>query len=563
MPAPERNPTLLHCQLHCIANCAMCKPPTSMVMARTHYQGKNNARNLRAHKSNGKKSRSNGEANSSKSEVKIVNVDPSQFVPRTYCTACQRECHTRDGYKAHRKSAAHIAKVGIAPSTSDMPEKEPLPLQSMIAETPIKRDEPGPSQFVPRTYCTTCQTECHTRDEYKAHRKSTAHMAKAGMAPSTSHMPEHAENKPPLLQPVIAETPIKRGEPSPSQFAPRTYCTTCHRECHTRDEYKAHRKSTAHMANEGMALSTSEEKSLPLQPMIAETPMKRDEPGPSQFAPRTYCTTCQKEFQTRDEYMVHMRSTVHAASVIKALRKSSAHLEKAGMAPSTSNMSKKKPAKTSKKKGESSSSQLRFKKVKTPIKRGEPSQGCRRSSSKGTKFLFGGILRTVVPTQNELSSSNEELVPGYLNPEPSPSQSRQFAPRTYCLACQIECHTRDEYKAHRKSTAHMAKAGMALSTSDMPEKKPLPLQPMYCIAPKKKGRSSSSQFRSYKDLRTYCSTCQREFQTRDEYKVHMRSTAHAASVIKTENWTAHAAKAAKAPSTSYKPGKILEDHKSI
>ena len=372
MPAPKMKSALLDDNIH---YCALCKLDlTSMIMARAHYQGKNHARNLRAHKSTGK----------SRSDVNIVKVDPS------------------------------------------------------------------PSQFVPRTYCTTCQTECHTRDEYKAHRKSTAHMAKAGMAPSTSDMPEHAENKPPLLEPVIAETSLKRGEPSPSQFAPRTYCNTCQRECHTRDEYKAHRKSIAHMAKAGIAPSTSdkpEEKPPLLQPAIAESPLKR----------------------------------------------------------------------------------------------GEPSQGWRSSSSKGTEFRFGGTLRTVVSAQKEIP-----------NPEPSPSQ---FAPRTYCLACQRECYTRDEYKAHRKSTAHMAnigvpwaKAAMALSTSDMPEKKPPLFQPTITETPKNKDEPSSSQFRSYKDLRTYCTTCQREFQTRDEYKVHMRSTAHAASVIKTENWTAHAAKAAKAMS---------------
>ena len=53
----------------------------------------------------------------------------------------------------------------------------------------------------------------------------------------------------------------------------RTYCTTCKRDCNTRDEYKVHMMSTAHAAQVAMAPSTScmPEKAAPI---IITTPQR-------------------------------------------------------------------------------------------------------------------------------------------------------------------------------------------------------------------------------------------------------------------------------------------------
>ena len=50
----------------------------------------------------------------------------------------------------------------------------------------------------------------------------------------------------------------------------RTYCTTCKKECNTRDEYKIHMMSTAHAAQAALAPSTSYLPDKP--PKIMNTP---------------------------------------------------------------------------------------------------------------------------------------------------------------------------------------------------------------------------------------------------------------------------------------------------
>ena len=161
MPAPKMKSEILDENPD---YCALCTVDlTSDVMARAHYQGENHARNKRKRDAAGNvpndgtfgigrgfKRKSDGEADISESEVKILKVEPSPVknAPRTYCTTCNRECNTRDEYKVHMMSTAHATRVAMAPSASDMPKKpmdclrvRSKTLPPPIAATPIRKGE--------------------------------------------------------------------------------------------------------------------------------------------------------------------------------------------------------------------------------------------------------------------------------------------------------------------------------------------------------------------------------------------------------------------------------------
>ena len=145
MPAPKMKSEILHENPD---YCALCTVDlTSDVMARAHYQGENHARNKRKR-------------------------DAAGNVPNDGTFGIGR------GFK--RKSDGEV--------------------DSSESEVKIVKVEPSTSQNAPRTYCTTCNLECITRDEYKAHMMNTIHAETAAMAPSTSLMPE---NNPPALPPTI------------------------------------------------------------------------------------------------------------------------------------------------------------------------------------------------------------------------------------------------------------------------------------------------------------------------------------------------------------------------
>ena len=147
MPAPKMKSTLLNENPHF---CSLCNLDlSSEIMALSHYQGENHAKNLRKHNAGtlpnvrgfgigigfraqntaGSKRKSDGEAEHS--VAKIVKEDPEPVIvkevpssgQRTYCTTCKRECKTRDEYKIHMMSTAHAAQVAMAPSTSCTPQK--------------------------------------------------------------------------------------------------------------------------------------------------------------------------------------------------------------------------------------------------------------------------------------------------------------------------------------------------------------------------------------------------------------------------------------------------------
>ena len=155
MPAPKMKSEILDDNPD---YCALCTVDlTSDVMARAHYQGENHARN-----------------------------------------------------KRKRDAAGNVPDDGTFGIGRGFKRKSDGEADSSESEVKILKVEPSPIQNAPRTYCTTCNRECNTRDEYKVHMMSTAHAARVAMAPSTSYMPE----KPPVLPPPIAATPIRKGEMS-------------------------------------------------------------------------------------------------------------------------------------------------------------------------------------------------------------------------------------------------------------------------------------------------------------------------------------------------------------
>ena len=151
MPVPKMKSMLLNDNPH---YCTLCNLDlSSEVMALSHYQGENHAKNLRKHSAGtlpnvrgfgigvgfraqnntGSKRKSDGEADNS--EVKIIKVESgSGQNARTHCTTCNKECSTRDEYKVHMMSTAHAAQVAMAPSTSYIPEKPP----PIIIDTPSR-----------------------------------------------------------------------------------------------------------------------------------------------------------------------------------------------------------------------------------------------------------------------------------------------------------------------------------------------------------------------------------------------------------------------------------------
>ena len=116
-------------------------------------------------------------------------------------------------------STIHAETAAMAPSTSLMPENNPPALPPTIGFPDAPNTKiPKPRPFSLRTYCTTCNQECNTRDEYKVHMMSTAHATRVAMAPSTSDMPKKPMDclrvRSKTLPPPIAATPIRKGEMS-------------------------------------------------------------------------------------------------------------------------------------------------------------------------------------------------------------------------------------------------------------------------------------------------------------------------------------------------------------